>query len=1028
MPCSGLSISSPAITCLDFLVQWNISGATPQVTITNNSTVVDNTKLKWWFYITSPSGTAVYGVDLDTLTSYPTPDVTGVAWTTKTYDLQTPFGNPPCGQIEFSPNSPYTVEVFVQDITTPPGTLFSYSKTTIIVRPNGNTMNSCGNFGSGAVNMKVDCANRVIMCFDGTKTSYNSILDPTTTTNKWTIVYPEDPSGSIPNDSATNVPNVNFPISINSKNYSLYFTETATYDYSNGTSVVVQYKLFDKTGGLGLSFAINCNTNLCLIQCQMKKFYELSKSKCGTLENAELTGKMTRLNFLFSQILTGIFQPLCGIDVGALMDEMVKIGNFDANCDCGCGCNGDNLGFSNPTGTGGSSSGGCCPVYTNVLDTATNIAPANCPNGYFPASVYDPTKTTIIGVAYNSSDLVNIINANAAWQAYGTAFDAGNCKVGFFPLNSGVVIPNPYVTSISGGTGQGQVIVNVLNLGTGLPPATCPSSYFPAQVFDPTGVTIIGVANDVNELVGILNANGAWQAYGTAYVVDNCHVGWNPAPGIGTIPPVLVNVSTSISTGCVNGMQLYPVTITDICYPTGAPITAFSFPFNLTVDFGSGPEYVGTPTSQANMIALLNAHPTRPSAIAFSAGSTVDQVVVTNTDCASYSGTITLSGDNNSNKYLLFTPNHGNMDGSLVVCAQNAMSVQYLSNLGEFPGSAGDVRAWHSIKIGTTLLTTIPSVGQVFVYDISNPLMPTLTNVIVLNHVVLGCFGGLPTSANVSSPSPPVDTEYSLYFPTDYYAGMALNAVYVVEALTGSTWLLDITSSTITDSFQDDKLIGKCPRVLVNGLLYFTQDGDLEQATGQTSGILEGEIVVLDTSDFSGTGLSTRTVFVNQSEYAWAASYDGGSNIYFTGNKTSICKWDVPTDSSLAVYSFVAGAGSLMQYRANSSYFPPKLYITPQVLPGYTGMIVNTASIGSLPTQFTQPPGGDLGALFNFKPIGNCLGVMTSAKTPGGDVPYVSIHKLDGTFVSNIPLTTNEEFYNVVPIQGITVITPNNYV
>ena len=253
--------------------------------------------MKWWIWVTGPSLNSLYGVDVNATTP-PTPDFNGIAWTTKTINLPTPFGNPPCGQVEFSPNSPYTVTVFVQDTTAVASPIDGYSKTTIIVRPNGNTINSCGNFGKASISMKVDCANKVIMCFDGTKMIYNNILQPSSVTSKWTLVYPADAAGDVPNMEALNVPNVNFPISVNSKGYVLYFNETATYDYGNGVTVKVQYKLYDGTGGLGLNFAVNCNTNLCLLQCQMKKFYELSKSRCGELENVQLTQKMVHLQYL----------------------------------------------------------------------------------------------------------------------------------------------------------------------------------------------------------------------------------------------------------------------------------------------------------------------------------------------------------------------------------------------------------------------------------------------------------------------------------------------------------------------------------------------------------------------------------------------------------------------------------------------------------------------------------------------------------------------------------------------------------
>lgn len=369
MPCTGVELTG-AITCLDYNLNWDISGAAATVTITNNSTVSDYASLKWWFYVGSPSGVAIYGTDITT--SLPTPDVDGVSWTTKQIPLPTPFTNSPCGQIEFSPNSPYVVKVFVQDATVSPPLLSSLTKNSIIVRPNGCTQNTCGNFGQAAVSMKVDCATKVIMCFDGTNRVYNNILAPTSTSNKWTLVYPINDAGDVPNETATDVPNANFLAAGNSKAYALYFDETATYDYGNGISVTVKYKLFDKSG-LGLTFAVNCNTNLCQLQCMMKKYEELGTASCGELEIAGFAQKMAMLNWKYAQILTGIFQPLCGIDVPALIDEMKAMMSLGEDCGCDCQDCGDNFGFSNPTGSGAVA--GSTPNLQQVTDignTTTN--------------------------------------------------------------------------------------------------------------------------------------------------------------------------------------------------------------------------------------------------------------------------------------------------------------------------------------------------------------------------------------------------------------------------------------------------------------------------------------------------------------------------------------------------------------------------------------------------------------------------------------------------------------------------------
>lgn len=1047
--CTGLPITAPSISCLDYFLHWDLSGATPIVTITNNSTVLNAANLKWWFYVVSPNGTAIYGVDLNTVSPLPTPDVSGVAWTTKVITLTTPFGNPPCGQIEFSSTNPFNVYVYVQDIAFSTTTYFTWNKNTLLPRPNGNCSNSCGNFGTAAVNMKVDCLAQSIMVNNGTNQIYNNILTPASTSNVWTLVYPQNASGDIPNVVVNNQDNVNFVTSINSAGYVLYFQQYATYNYGNGITVTVQYKLYSKGTGidqsLGQQFAINCNTNLCLLQCQMQKFYKLSKGSCGTLVNADAINKMTEMSFLFNQIIAGIFQPLCGIDVPKLMAEIKAIGNFDDNCDCNC--NGNNFGFSNPTGPG-TPGGSCCPLYASVININTGVSPVNCASGYFPANVYAPNGTTVIGNATSMSAVIAIINAYPAWQALGTAFDAGNCQVGFFPASGVTVIPNVVVNPNGGGTGGGgSVIVPVVD-PFGYPPCPCPAGYFPAQVYNPTGATIIGVASDINSLVGIINANSEWQAIGVAYVVDNCHVGFYPAAGVTTYPNVIVTYTADCggggtTSGCVGGKQNYPVTITDICSPSDPPITASSFPINIYVDFGlgAGPQFVGNATSQVNMIALLNAFVGKPASVTFAAGATVSQVVITNSNCTAYSGVIAITTGAGSNSFLLFGGNHIGLLG-VGGSSENEEYVFSVKNLAILGKLTNCNFPWHNVKYGNYLLTAQPNSGYVFIWDMTNPLMPFVVTSFLLNTVVSGPngnFTGNPHSVTIasaaSSPGDKVPSIYSLYFPTDYnILNTSSDRFYIVESLTGTIWrMVNVGTGFTQTAFQDNRLIGKCPRIVTmydgNVTIFFTQDGDLEQATSQSSGVATGDIVVLNTATFSSGGLSTILIFPNDVEYAWAASYDGVGNIYFTGNLGSIGVFNVAT-SAVTVYNNVFGAALQMSYRASSSFFNGYLYITPQHFPAYNGMILQVSTLGGTPaiTQFQQPAGGHIDGLFNFLPLGNCLGILTSAAIAGTSPAFVGLYRLDGTYLSTIPLLgAGEEFYNVVAIPNVSATTPNNY-
>lgn len=1046
MPCTGTPISTPSISCLDYLLAWDISGAQPIVTITNNSTVSAASSLKWWFYVESPSGQAIYGANLAGLSVLPAPDVSGVAWTTKIVNLPTPFGNAPCGQIEFSPNGPYTVIVFVQDqavtLVSPTG----YTKTTIIVRPTGNNDKVCGNFGRAVVGMKVDCLNQLIQCINNTTLTYNSILKPIVTSNLWTLVYPQAPDGSIPNRTATDVPSVNFPASINSKAYTLYLQEFATYDYGNGITVKVQYKLLNGSGGLGQTFAISCNTNLCQLQCQMQKFYELSKSKCGVLENADLLNKMTRMNWIFNEIITGILQPLCGIDVAALMDEMKDIGNFDDNCDCGCF--GNDLGFSNPNNTGGGS--GCCPSYSNVVDVATGNPPTACPGSYFPVQVEGPIVTspaTIIGTAYNINDLVGLLNASPAWQVYGVAFAAGNCKVGWFPANASQVIPVIPVIIISGIIIPTTTTGNIVIHGTTTPPPPCPRDYFPVKVYNEPGTAIIGIANNILELVNIVNADSTWNSIATAAPLGNCNVTWTLKDATVIPPDIQVDTNTG-GTGCINNSTMYTLVITDPCIGSRFLVST-DFPCHCYVNFGLGAGVIdlGFITSWANLIVAYNAASGKPASITFSAGSIVGQVIVTNTNCTAYSGTPVLTADLGSLNFMMYGANHSQMIAAPPgVCAEQGVGVKSGSVIGKISGAAPagittDEPPWHTIIIGKYMLVTSPVtvIYEVRMYDISNPLVPVFIRSVNLPATTspVTNFAGTPHVPTVASGETPIRSAFDLYFPTDNPGDMSINAVYVMESNTGSIWKLDMLAvgSAVVSSFLDQRLRGKCPRVITNNYIYFTQDGDMETSGGLPSSILPAYIVKLDLSTFSSGGLSSQAIFFLPSvEYIYAATFDGSDTIWFAGVSGTLARYSVSADATLNVY---ANALPVCAYRLNIKFFINWIFASSLSFTGLTtGTVVLTAT--ALPTvtrvnfQNFTPPGSVVAnnaSHYNSLPLGNCLVAVTydnwadTAHPAGG----VAIFRIDGALVEIIPLAAGN-IYNVAPISNVSVYTPTSLV
>lgn len=1017
--CAG----SPDITTLSYSILYDISGAIPTIILTNLSTVINPTLLTWWYIITTPSGTPVHSG------SVTSPDVSNVAWTTlqiASGTWPTNFGNPPCGQVEFAPNAPYICTLYVKDSSS---NIFSLAITQTITRPNGNTSNSCGNFGQAAVTVQVKCNDKVVYCADSTGLSYNNILVPDTQTNNWILVYPLSPTGSpIDNGTASNSPYVNFPIGYSGDGYVLNFLEYCTYDMGNGASVKLQYKAINpQTGGPGLPFAVLCNIDLCKLQCQISAFCKLSKSKCGVLEDTALTSKMTRMNLLFNQAIIGIIQPLCGIDVPVIIKEIQKIGDLDDNCNCGCSDTGIN--FSYPTSPG-NATGGCCPVSSDVIDSETDEAPAACPGSYFPAQVLDPTGQSVIGTVSDINAMVGLLNATSSWQAYGIAFAEGNCKIGWFPATGAGTIPDVQVVLLDTPSVL-PIVVAVIDADSTSPPANCPGSYFPAYLYKPDGTTLIGNVNNITALINAINADPDWNAYGVAaYNGSNCTVVFQPNTGITSIPDIMIKIDA----GCVGGTINLPISLSSDLCTADSLLSPSSFPIILYVDWGLGVgfESLGVINDKASLINALNGDSNKPSVVTVADNALVFADVIVNASDCTYTQTPIITGTPLGSGYLFLGPNHSNLLNIPSSSKEIALDITAVTRLGVVPGGVASQIRWHSIRVGNYLIDSESTTGKIRFYDVINPLTPTLVSTVTLNNVSGTCFTGVPTS--IWGGSGLTASYYSLYFPTDYCAAMDITAIYVVEAVTGSIWKINMGG--VVASFQDNKLLGKCPRVLLNGKLFFTQDGNLEDYT-TSSGVAMGDIVILDLGTFNAGGLSTATIFLNTLQNVWAASYDGIDTIYFTGTDAnavsgatgSIAKYTVSSATVAARYLH-ALPGSNLQKRANTSFAAGVLYFAIWNMASVYGTFaINSADIGTTntPHLFPTPP-GTLSSVnpLNIKPIGNCMIAITYS-VPNNAGGYIAIFHRDAYFINKLHLNDSEEVYNVIPFL-VGSYTPNSFV
>lgn len=322
--------NSPDISSLDFDILYDISGATPSITLTNESVGIGSPSgldaCTWWYSITTPLGISIHAG------SQTNPDVTMADWDTLTIpngSWPTPFGTPPYGQVEMNCSVPYTAILYVMDSNS---NIYSLQKQQLICRPNGNTDKSRGNFGVADVQLTTQCQTAKIYGTDTTNYTYQNKIG-ISQNSTWTFAYPMDADGNLPAPVVvTNRPSVIFAVGYNAKGYQLYMNTFSTYSFDDGQSIKIQYKFLRV-------FDVQCNINLGPVVCEIQKMYAQLTPKCGTTENPVLKDQLFRILVLLSQCIVGIEQPLLGIDVSALIDQIKAIGCFECDCSFGGGIN-----------------------------------------------------------------------------------------------------------------------------------------------------------------------------------------------------------------------------------------------------------------------------------------------------------------------------------------------------------------------------------------------------------------------------------------------------------------------------------------------------------------------------------------------------------------------------------------------------------------------------------------------------------------------------------------------------------------
>lgn len=605
------NVTSPDLSLLGYSILYDISGATPTITITNHSTVTDDSALTWWYAIQMPDGTYLHQGSVDN------PDVDGISWTTIVVPdvWPTPFGTPPYAQVEFSCSIPYIFTLYVQDSTP---TTFNLGTPTTLCRPNGSTTDTPGNFGKADVSIKTMFETAQIRGIDTTDYTYQNLLG-TSQTNKWTLVYPFDNNNIRPSDrTAIDTATVLFPIGFTGDGYQIAFQSYSLYDFSNGSAAKIQYK-FTKV------FAVWLNVDLVTLRCEMDKLFRETIKSCGTVSNPDAINKLSQANYLYTKVFEGIIYPLNCVNVPATIAEIQRLCGFTCNCFC---VEGINAGVMPPASSGGT-------IQVPIFAYGTDAPPTNCPNSYFPVNVLNPAGDAIIGFAYGVDDVVAIINASNEWLAYGVWFAQGNCLLGLYPLQLATTVPplqvDYAVDATVIGNEQNYILPIVTNCGVGA---------VTAESFPYSGSTVNFGASDI-VLTTPINSLASYLSILNAAAIANSFSNITFTASTIAYPLYIIVHNSSATTST-------PTVVLETC-PTAPTVTE-----NLqTVTNGSGNNITTNPIIAGSVGSNISVVSNTTVAVYNNAGAAIKSAIGTD---GSNNGILALGNSANANLIRITAP------------------------------------------------------------------------------------------------------------------------------------------------------------------------------------------------------------------------------------------------------------------------------------------------------------------------------------------------------------------------------------
>lgn len=299
-------IASPDITALGIKVRFDISGATPVVRVTNDSTVVTAANIKWIFEVTEPTG---YVVNKKTFSA---PDINGTAFTSYNIpeSLNTSFGT-----IQF--NKQYIITVRIKDSN---NNEFSYDVLAEVAPPFAN--NGENNFGGMLLNLRTDCGAGRLFFSDSTLYQYKT-SDGSLVSQSLTLTYP-NAGAATPAPVTVATTTVALPISYDAEGYNVSAETIKDYALSPDLTVRIKYKFYD-------SFPVQCSVFLCPLICEIDKIREELAGNCDANTKAIKAPKLAILDSLLLKAVIGKNEPLCKIDVRKTVAKIKEIGGFECS-------------------------------------------------------------------------------------------------------------------------------------------------------------------------------------------------------------------------------------------------------------------------------------------------------------------------------------------------------------------------------------------------------------------------------------------------------------------------------------------------------------------------------------------------------------------------------------------------------------------------------------------------------------------------------------------------------------------------